>query len=63
MMNPQRLFNWYQQLVAKLGKNKLGILPIVSNMPKIIIVLCNYLVDFKIIFLHFFCKRKKIWQN
>ena len=29
------LFNWYQQLVAEsLGKKKLGILPIVSNMPK-----------------------------
>ena len=29
------LFNWYQQLVAEsLGKDKLGILPIVSNMPK-----------------------------
>ena len=29
------LFNWYQQLVAEsLGKNKLGILPIVSSMPK-----------------------------
>ena len=29
------LFNWYQQLVAEsLGKNKLGMLPIVSNMPK-----------------------------
>jgi len=29
------LFNWYQQLVAEsLGKNKIGILPIVSNMPK-----------------------------
>ena len=29
------LFNWYQQLVAEsLGKNKTGILPIVSNMPK-----------------------------
>ena len=29
------LFNWYQQLVAEsLGKNKSGILPIVSNMPK-----------------------------
>ncbi len=29
------LFKWYQQLVAEsLGKNKLGILPIVSNMPK-----------------------------
>ena len=29
------LFNWYQQLVAEsLGKDKLGILPIVSTMPK-----------------------------
>ena len=29
------LFNWYQQLVAEsLGKKGLGILPIVSNMPK-----------------------------
>ncbi len=29
------LFNWYQQLVAEsLGKNKKGLLPIVSNMPK-----------------------------
>ncbi len=29
------LFNWYQQLVAEsLGKKRLGILPIVSNMPK-----------------------------
>ena len=29
------LFYWYQQLVAEsLGKNKKGILPIVSNMPK-----------------------------
>ena len=31
----QSLFNWYQQLVAEsLGKNKKGILPIISNMPK-----------------------------
>ena len=29
------LFKWYQQLIAEsLGKNKIGILPIVSNMPK-----------------------------
>ena len=29
------LFKWYQQLVAEsLGKNKNGLLPIVSNMPK-----------------------------
>ena len=31
----QNLLNWYQQLVAEsLGKNKIGLLPIVSNMPK-----------------------------
>ena len=31
----QNLFNWYQQLIAEsLGKNKKGILPIISNMPK-----------------------------
>ena len=31
----QNFFSWYQQLVAEsLGKNKKGLLPIVSNMPK-----------------------------
>ena len=31
----ESIFNWYQQLVAEsLGKNKKGILPLVSNMPK-----------------------------
>ena len=31
----ENLFKWYQQLVAEsLGKNSIGILPIVSNMPK-----------------------------
>ena len=31
----KNLLNWYQQLVAEsLGKNKNGLLPIVSNMPK-----------------------------
>ena len=31
----QNLLNWYQQLVAEsLGKNKIGLLPIISNMPK-----------------------------
>tara|TARA_A100001035_G_scaffold255284_1_gene229748 strand:+ start:991 stop:2142 length:1152 start_codon:yes stop_codon:yes gene_type:complete len=31
----ENLFQWYQQLVAEsLGKNKKGILPIISNMPK-----------------------------
>jgi len=29
------LFNWYQQLVAEsLGKKEIGILPVISNMPK-----------------------------
>jgi len=33
--NSESLFNWYQQLIAEsLGKNKKGILPIISNMPK-----------------------------
>jgi len=33
--NSEELFYWYQQLVAEsLGKNKKGILPIISNMPK-----------------------------
>ncbi|MDC1138012.1 glucose-6-phosphate isomerase [Candidatus Pelagibacter sp.] len=33
--NSENLFNWYQQLIAEsLGKNKKGILPIISNMPK-----------------------------
>ena len=31
----ENLFNWYQQLIAEsLGKNKKGILPTISNMPK-----------------------------
>ena len=31
----ENLFNWYQQLIAEsLGKDKQGILPIISNMPK-----------------------------
>jgi glucose-6-phosphate isomerase len=31
----RNLFNWYQQLIAEsLGKKNLGLLPIVSNMPK-----------------------------
>ena len=33
--NRKDLFYWYQQLVAEsLGKNKKGLLPIISNMPK-----------------------------
>ena len=35
MNNPIILFNWYQQLMAEsLGKNKIGLLPIISSMPK-----------------------------
>ena len=31
----ENLFKWYQQLIAEsLGKNSIGILPIISNMPK-----------------------------
>ena len=33
--NSEYLFKWYQQLVAEsLGKDNIGILPIISNMPK-----------------------------
>ena len=33
--NSKNLFNWYQQLVAEsLGKKSIGVLPIVSQMPK-----------------------------
>ena len=54
------LFNWYQQLVAEsLGKNNLGILPIVSNMPKDNhSVMQLYLDGFNNNFFTFFCKRK-----
>ena len=35
MTDSQSLFYWYQQLVAEsLGKKSIGILPIVSQMPK-----------------------------
>ena len=55
------LFNWYQQLVAEsLGKKKLGILPIVSNMPKDNhSVMQLYLDGFKTIF-HIFLERKNL---
>ena len=34
-LTSENLFKWYQQLIAEsLGKNKKGILPIISNMPK-----------------------------
>ena len=52
----QNLFNWYQQLVAEsLGKKSIGILPMVSNMPKIHhIVMQLYLDGFKNNFFTFF---------
>ena len=40
----ENLFKWYQQLIAEsLGKKGKGILPIVSQCLKIIIVLCNFI--------------------
>jgi len=56
------LFNWYQQLVAEsLGKEKKGILPIISVMPKDNhSVMQLYLDGFKNNFLHFFIQTKKI---
>ena len=54
----ENIFNWYQQLVAEsLGKNKKGILPIVSNMPRDNhSVMQLYLDGFKNNFFTFFCK-------
>ena len=55
------LFNWYQQLVAEsLGKNNLGLLPIVSNMPKDNhSVMQLYLDGFKNNFYTFFFVKEK----
>ena len=55
------LFKWYQQLVAEsLGKNKQGILPIISNMPKDNhSVMQLYLDGFQNNFFTFFLKEKK----
>ena len=55
------LFNWYQQLVAEsLGKKGLGILPIVSNMPKDNhSVMQLYLDGFKNNFFTFFFVKEK----
>ncbi|WP_440646959.1 glucose-6-phosphate isomerase [Candidatus Pelagibacter sp. HIMB1521] len=55
------LFNWYQQLVAEsLGKNGIGILPIVSNMPKDNhSVMQLYLDGFKNNFFTFFYVKEK----
>ena len=56
----ENLFNWYQQLVAEsLGKNKKGILPIISNMPKDNhSVMQLYLDGFKNNFFTFFSVRE-----
>ena len=55
------LFNWYQQLVAEsLGKKGLGILPVVSNMPKDNhSVMQLYLDGFKNNFFTFFYVKEK----
>ena len=55
------LFNWYQQLVAEsLGKKGLGILPIISNMPKDNhSVMQLYLDGFKNNFFTFFYVKEK----
>tara|TARA_B100001250_G_C19723492_1_gene754940 strand:- start:1 stop:1158 length:1158 start_codon:yes stop_codon:yes gene_type:complete len=55
------LFNWYQQLIAEsLGKNKNGLLPIVSNMPKDNhSVMQLYLDGFKNNFFTFFYVKEK----
>ena len=57
----ENLFKWYQQLIAEsLGKNKKGLLPIVSNMPKDNhSVMQLYLDGFKNNFFTFLCKRKE----
>ena len=55
------LFNWYQQLVAEsLGKKNMGILPVISNMPKDNhSVMQLYLDGFKNNFFTFFYVKEK----
>ena len=55
------LFNWYQQLVAEsLGKKNIGLLPIISNMPKDNhSVIQLYLDGFKNNFFTFFYVKEK----
>ena len=57
----ENLLNWYQQLVAEsLGKNKSGLFPIVSNMPKDNhSVMQLYLDGFKNNFFTFFYVKEK----
>ena len=55
------LFNWYQQLVAEsLGKKSMGVLPVISNMPKDNhSVMQLYLDGFKNNFFTFFYVKEK----
>ena len=57
----ENLFKWYQQLISEsLGKNNIGLLPIVSNMPKDNhSVMQLYLDGFKNNFYTFFIVREK----
>ena len=57
----ENLFKWYQQLIAEsLGKNNMGLLPIVSNMPKDNhSVMQLYLDGFKNNFFTFFYVKEK----
>ena len=57
----ENLFYWYQQLIAEsLGKNKKGLLPIISNMPKDNhSVMQLYLDGFENNFFTFFSVREK----
>ena len=59
------LFNWYQQLVAEsLGKKNIGLLPIISNMPKDNHSLMQlYLDGFKNSFYTFFYVKEKNSQK
>ena len=61
----ESIFNWYQQLVAEsLGKQKKGILPIISNMPKDNhSVMQLYLDGFKNNFFTFFYKHENYSQR
>ena len=59
--NSESLFKWYQQLLAEsLGKKKIGLLPILSNMPKDNhSVMQLYLDGFKNNFFTFFYVKEK----
>ncbi len=63
--NSENLFKWYQQLVAEsLGKKNIGVLPIISNMPKDNhSVMQLYLDGFKNNFFTFFYVHEKNSKN